>query len=59
MNHVGRYQYPQQERYELWYACRERSCIVYLEFPDGWNGDYEVRQAMKAAIEKRTHRVSE
>jgi hypothetical protein len=37
------YQYPQQERFELWYACRKRSCILYFDIIY-WLGadDYEV-----------------
>ena len=51
---VGRYQYPREERYELWYRCPQRSCTVYIEFPEGWNHEYEVRHALNAAIENDT-----
>jgi serine/threonine protein kinase len=54
---VGRYEYPEEEHIELWYRCTERSCIVFLEFTDGWNEVVEVRHALRAAIEKNTNAV--
>lgn len=55
---VGHYQYPGQERYELWYKCPKRSCTVYIEFLDGWDDEREVRKALNAAIEKDTCAIS-
>jgi predicted Ser/Thr protein kinase len=57
LNQVGSYQYPGEERYDLWYVCPFRSCTVYLEFPDGWKGENEVRMALKAANEKNTFAI--
>ena len=54
LDQVGSYQYPGQERYDLWYLCPKRLCIVYIEFLDGWNDENEVRKALNAAIEKDT-----
>ena len=49
---VGRYDYPEKRRFDLWYRCPIRSCIVYLAFADGWKSEEEVRHALNAAIEK-------
>lgn len=49
---VGRYDYPDKRRFDLWYRCPKRSCTVYLAFEDGWKSEEEVRHALNAAIEK-------
>jgi len=51
---VGRYDYPDKRRFDLWYRCPIRSCTVYIAFEDGWENEDEVRHALNAALEKDT-----
>jgi serine/threonine protein kinase len=57
MEQLGRYQYPGEERYDLWYYCTKRSCPVYLEFPNGWKDENEVRRALKTAVKMDTFAI--
>lgn len=43
---------PQQNRYELWYICNKRSCLVYLDFRQGWESEAEARLALDKAHEQ-------
>ena len=44
---------PQQNRYVLWYRCRKRSCLVYLDFRHSWKSDREVRLALDEARKQK------
>ena len=54
LQEVGRYDYPDKRRFDLWYLCPKRACTVYLAFEDGWKSEKEVQHALDAAIEKDT-----
>ena len=47
-----RYPPPQQNRYELWYQCWKRSCLVYLDFRYVWKSDREVHLALDEAYKQ-------
>src|SRR5437016_3586565 len=55
LDQVAWYKYPGQNQHDLWYQCPKRPrIVVYLHFPDGWEGEHEVQLALKVAIEKDT-----
>lgn len=54
LQEVGRYQHPDRKRYDLWYRCPKRSCLVYLEFVQGWKSDKEIQDGLDAAIKMNT-----
>jgi len=49
---VGRYDYPDKRRFDLWYQCPIRSSTVYIAFEDGWESEEEVRHALNVALKK-------
>src|SRR5436305_5901141 len=52
---VAMYTYPGENQYDLWYICPKRSCkVYYIKFLNGWKGEGEVSQALRAATEKNT-----
>jgi len=50
------YQYPppQQNRYDLWYLCPKRQCLVYLDFRDGLPSNRQARLALEEAHKQNT-----
>jgi serine/threonine protein kinase len=49
---IAWYQYPDKKGHDVWYRCHDRDCIVYIYFPDHWEGEHEVEFALKRAVEQ-------
>ena len=47
---VAWYQYPDKKQHDLWYQYHKHDYTIYFHFPDDWEGEDEVRLALKEVI---------